>query len=433
MSTQYEIERQRRIERNRAMLQNLGIEKLSNSLGPNKSESSPNSTSSKLKKKRKPISPPDKPRKSQRLSSKNRVDYSFYEKNLKIHQLAGVQEPSTSTPKQGKKKKQKKQRISLRRHKKSQPSTPSASRKTPTPYTPPERPAGSRSSSRIKNKNIDFRRFFSHGPKGRLAADVVAEDPSPVTNPVIMFTGIVCSPEDQEALSAMGAELVTDTEQLGRCTHLVTYDDRLVRTQKLLRALCHGAWIMGMSWVHRSVTAGVFLAEENYLVTDPNAEARYRFRLSHAMTRVRETRHRVFAGCTLILMPDTSPSQEELIEIITAGHGSYVPFSRDALADLAATRISPAGLFVVAPIPGDGDGDGDGDLVLVREYLPRLGLNHYVTPEFVMRSALRQQLPTHQLWKYDPELTIYEKPAQQEPVDGSGERMNGTDPAGDDV
>jgi hypothetical protein len=100
-----------------------------------------------------------------------------------------------------------------------------------------------------------------------------------IRHPRIACTGIDLSsllePGFEKAVSRLGGELVDD---VGSATHLLT--DRVRRTEKALIAFSQTPYLLTAQWLKDSIAQGHFVQPDKYFLQDPEAEAKWGFKLS---------------------------------------------------------------------------------------------------------------------------------------------------------
>ncbi|KFO25081.1 Mediator of DNA damage checkpoint protein 1 [Fukomys damarensis] len=122
----------------------------------------------------------------------------------------------------------------------------------------------------------------------------------------------------EQAVLGLGGSLASSVAE---ASHLVT--DRIRRTVKFLCALGRGIPILSLEWLHQSQKAGHFLPPDRYVVTDPEQEKNFGFRLQDALTRARE--QRLLEGYEIHVTAGVQPPPLQMAEIITCCGGTVLP------------------------------------------------------------------------------------------------------------
>ncbi|XP_010641745.1 mediator of DNA damage checkpoint protein 1 isoform X5 [Fukomys damarensis] len=135
--------------------------------------------------------------------------------------------------------------------------------------------------------------------------------------PRVLFTGVLDA-RGEQAVLGLGGSLASSVAE---ASHLVT--DRIRRTVKFLCALGRGIPILSLEWLHQSQKAGHFLPPDRYVVTDPEQEKNFGFRLQDALTRARE--QRLLEGYEIHVTAGVQPPPLQMAEIITCCGGTVLP------------------------------------------------------------------------------------------------------------
>ncbi|KAH7905875.1 BRCT domain-containing protein [Hygrophoropsis aurantiaca] len=114
---------------------------------------------------------------------------------------------------------------------------------------------------------------------------------------------------------------IKTTTRPGECTHLVAKS--IVRTEKFLCALAVAPFILTEEWATGSAKAGKILPEDNYMLSDPDAEKKWKFKFSDALARSKsEGGPRSFAGMTFCITPKVAIDNKLLKNVVTAAGGT---------------------------------------------------------------------------------------------------------------
>ena len=109
----------------------------------------------------------------------------------------------------------------------------------------------------------------------------------------------------------------TMTENPSECTHLIM--PKLIRTNNFLLCLPTVKHVLRPEWVTDSGAQGSWVSEEDHVLQDPEAEARFNFSL--AKTLARGSRDKLFAGKVFYLTPSVKPSLQVVSQMITSSGG----------------------------------------------------------------------------------------------------------------
>ena len=118
------------------------------------------------------------------------------------------------------------------------------------------------------------------------------------------------------------------TEEPGECSHLVM--GSLSRTNNLLLCLPTVSHCLTPAWVQESASAGRWLPEADYALSDTDVEARFGFSL--ARTLARTSRDKLFAGKVFYLTPSVKPSLAVLSNIVTNSGGRSATLPQTSIA-----------------------------------------------------------------------------------------------------
>lgn len=122
--------------------------------------------------------------------------------------------------------------------------------------------------------------------KGLHAPDVATNQlsgPSRESGTVrVMTTGIQLTDDTIKRLNKLGAKMTTKPND---CTHLVAKG--IVRTEKFLCAIASSPFVLTEGWVNSSVRTGKLLLETDFLISDPESERKWNFKLSTSLERAK--------------------------------------------------------------------------------------------------------------------------------------------------
>ncbi|KAL4242530.1 hypothetical protein ABKN59_011898 [Abortiporus biennis] len=134
----------------------------------------------------------------------------------------------------------------------------------------------------------------------------------------IMTTQVTLSDEVIRAMTKLGVKFTTKPSE---CTHLVAKS--LVRTEKFLCAMAVAPIILTDKWVMACVSTKQILAEDDYLLNDPDNEKKFGFKLSEALDRARKNPGRLFAGITFYVTTKV-PVDAKLLKNVVSSAGGLV-------------------------------------------------------------------------------------------------------------
>ncbi|XP_058800329.1 mediator of DNA damage checkpoint protein 1 isoform X2 [Phymastichus coffea] len=130
----------------------------------------------------------------------------------------------------------------------------------------------------------------------------------------VLFTGEK-SDTCRQILTKLGGVV---TEEFDDCSVLVT--DKVRRTLKFLCSLARGIPIASVKWLQESGKAHHFLDLEEYILSDPEAEAKFKFNLKKSLDKARK--QKLLEGYTIVLSPKVKePPVDVLKKIIISSGG----------------------------------------------------------------------------------------------------------------
>ncbi|OXU20858.1 hypothetical protein TSAR_002851 [Trichomalopsis sarcophagae] len=130
----------------------------------------------------------------------------------------------------------------------------------------------------------------------------------------VLFTG-ERSEIHRKIVAKLGGSEMEDPE---KCSILVT--DKVRRTYKFLCCLAQGIPIVSVAWLNDSGKAHRFLNWENYVLQDPAAEAKFKFKLKESLEKA--STHRLLEGYTVLITPRiTQPPVAELKGMVISSGG----------------------------------------------------------------------------------------------------------------
>ncbi|KAG2357386.1 hypothetical protein BDR07DRAFT_1363282 [Suillus spraguei] len=174
--------------------------------------------------------------------------------------------------------------------------------------------------------------------KGSHASDVATNQlsgPSRESGMVrVMTTGIQLTDDTIKRLNKLGAKM---TIKPNDCTHLVAKG--IVRTEKFLCAIASSPFVLTEGWVNSSVRSGKLLPETDFLISDPESERKWNFKLSTSLERAkREDRgDSLLKGMTFYVTPKVEIDLK-LLKAVIASAGGQVQTSKPTARILKANK-----------------------------------------------------------------------------------------------
>ncbi|KAG2065402.1 hypothetical protein BDR04DRAFT_1145402 [Suillus decipiens] len=174
--------------------------------------------------------------------------------------------------------------------------------------------------------------------KGLHASDVATNQlsgPSRESGTVrVMTTGIQLTDDTIKRLNKLGAKMTTKPND---CTHLIAKG--IVRTEKFLCAIASSPFVLTEGWVNSSVRSGKLLPETDFLISDPESERKWNFKLSTSLERAkREDRgDGLLKGMTFYVTPKVEIDLK-LLKAVIASAGGQVQTSKPTARILKANK-----------------------------------------------------------------------------------------------
>ncbi|GAM28851.1 hypothetical protein SAMD00019534_120270 [Acytostelium subglobosum LB1] len=153
---------------------------------------------------------------------------------------------------------------------------------------------------------------------------------SPHKHPKIIFSGVEEKTINTltKIVHKLGGEVVDNVEE---CTHLIS--DKLIRTVKILLAIANGKEMVGIQWLKDCGKAGHFLKEDEYMLSDANAEKEWKFELRQSLEHARNIINnnsnlkKPLDGLSFLVMEHSAPPKDVIQDLIKAGGGHEVDAS----------------------------------------------------------------------------------------------------------
>ncbi|KAF8587520.1 hypothetical protein K439DRAFT_819153 [Ramaria rubella] len=128
------------------------------------------------------------------------------------------------------------------------------------------------------------------------------------------------------------------TQKPHECTHLVT--GSLTRTEKLLCALANAPFVLNMDWLIACVKSQRVVAEDDYMLRDPDMERKFKFKLVDALARARELKkkkEKVLQGHFFFYTPSIQV-QPDMLKNVLKAHGAECKQVVPTMRNLSETR-----------------------------------------------------------------------------------------------
>ncbi|KAG1727036.1 hypothetical protein EDB19DRAFT_1643230 [Suillus lakei] len=150
----------------------------------------------------------------------------------------------------------------------------------------------------------------------------------------VMTTGIQLTDDTIKRLNKLGAKMTTKPND---CTHLVTKG--IVRTEKFLCAIASSPFVLTEGWVNSSVRAGKLLLETDFLISDPESERKWNFKLSASLERAKreDGGEGLLKGMSFYVTPKVEIDLK-LLKAVIASAGGQVQTSKPTARILKANK-----------------------------------------------------------------------------------------------
>ncbi|KAG1736678.1 BRCT domain-containing protein, partial [Suillus paluster] len=188
------------------------------------------------------------------------------------------------------------------------------------------------------------------------SSDHTSSGPSRESGAVrVMTTGIQLTDDTIKRLNKLGAKMTTKPND---CTHLVTKG--IVRTEKFLCAIACSPFVLTEGWVNSSVQAGKLLPETDFLISDPESERKWNFKLSTSLERAKreDCGEGLLKGMSFYVTPKVDIDLK-LLKAVVASAGGQIQTAKPTVRILKANEnrhvIScPADQSIWRPLVEDG-------------------------------------------------------------------------------
>ncbi|KAG2097274.1 uncharacterized protein F5147DRAFT_583688 [Suillus discolor] len=150
----------------------------------------------------------------------------------------------------------------------------------------------------------------------------------------VMTTGIQLTDDTIKRLNKLGAKMTTKPND---CTHLIAKG--IVRTEKFLCAIASSPFVLTEGWVNSSVRSGKLLPETDFLISDPESERKWNFKLSASLERAKreDGGEGLLKGMTFYVTPKVEIDLK-LLKAVIASAGGQVQTSKPTTRILKANR-----------------------------------------------------------------------------------------------
>ncbi|KAG2140533.1 uncharacterized protein EDB93DRAFT_1161734 [Suillus bovinus] len=150
----------------------------------------------------------------------------------------------------------------------------------------------------------------------------------------VMTTGIQLTDDTIKRLNKLGAKMTTKPND---CTHLIAKG--IVRTEKFLCAIASSPFVLTEGWVNSSVRSGKLLPETDFLISDPESERKWNFKLSASLERAKreDGGEGLLKGMTFYVTPKVEIDLK-LLKAVIASAGGQVQTSKPTTRILKANK-----------------------------------------------------------------------------------------------
>ena len=195
------------------------------------------------------------------------------------------------------------------------------------------------------------------------------DEQSQFTIPIIMFTGIPNPEKYENAIKKLGGRI--ENENISKITHLISTN--IKRTTKFLCAISNGCkYFLTIDWLENSIKKKYFLQENSYFIEDIEMESKYDFILKDSIFNANQKK--IFEGMKFFITPNTFPNIFELKKIIKYGRGIVI-------LDKEKVSIEMIHLQIISC---------EEDKEFCRKQLPYLPRLNFHTIEFICDCILKQ-------------------------------------------
>lgn len=187
----------------------------------------------------------------------------------------------------------------------------------------------------------------------------------------------------------LGGEVVTEPKN---ATHLVL--THLVRTYKLLYALCSVDHIVSSKWIVDSAKAGKFLRPDEYTLNDEQFRKQYNCDIQEVIkSTIRKT---LFSGKTFFVTPSVRPKHKEVVQLIEFCGGKVEAKRRTAVQIAQANNQQPDSYIILTCTQ---------DLHLVHDLLKVGKPNRVICATELVLAAIM-----HQKIDFESHIITYDRP-----------------------
>ncbi|CAM9508998.1 unnamed protein product [Chrysoparadoxa australica] len=150
--------------------------------------------------------------------------------------------------------------------------------------------------------------------------------------PKVCFTGVEPRARERKAIQKLNC---IETSNVLEATHLIAGGEgvELKRTPKLLAGMNCCRFILDLSWLHDSAKAGSYLPEEDYILSDSSAEAKWGFNMAKSLAK-RADKAGVLSGIKVFVQPkEKIMPLKELQMVVESGGGEWCTNPGNAKGD----------------------------------------------------------------------------------------------------
>lgn len=175
-------------------------------------------------------------------------------------------------------------------------------------------------------------------------------------------------------------------------THLVL--THLVRTYKLLFALCTVDYIVSSKWIVDSAKAGKFLRPDEYTLNDEQFRKNFNCDIQEVIKST--TRKTLFAGKTFFVTPSVKPKHKDVVKLIEFCGGKVESKRRPAAQIVQANAQQPDSYIILTCTQ---------DLHLVHDLMKVNKPNRFIcSTELVLAAIMHQKI------ELEPHIITYDRP-----------------------
>lgn len=190
---------------------------------------------------------------------------------------------------------------------------------------------------------------------------------------------------DRRRLLDIGIQCIQHPEH---CTHLAA--PKIVRTRNFLCALAYSPIIVSTSWVEACLNEGHIVETDNYLLTDPEGEARLNMDLQQSLYRAAKLKGKLLHKFAIYCVPDVKGGFETCSHIVKVNGGVCINFKSAKRGANVPDGKPEGGKLVLL------SGEGPSDQKLWKSFVKmakELGAEPLIyTTDWLLDSAMNQRL-----------------------------------------